>query len=341
MRREKRKMMFTLLVVLILGLGIGYAALLTNLSIDGTSTMLAGSWDVHFQNLVLNPKNVELSTGDQNAAIITDTSISYIVTLKNPGEYYEFTVDVRNDGTIDAMVETINATVNNASISNLPPYLKFEVTYEDGMEISENHLLAAGEKETYRVMLLYKTDLDPNDLPGPNCTNTISFGVDYIQSDKALAYNRTHYLYSNNFTSYLLGTSVSDMSGITTNYYDILQGNEGFTKTKILTRYEIENDQVVKRYLGIEYKDNMYYFAADGDRLDEPSIYYEENKERLLNVFGASKCEERTSYFACLYGNPLYGVSVGKDGDIAAYAEGYICRLSEYVTDGCGPHITI
>ena len=330
-------MMFTLLVVLILGLGIGYAALLTNLSIDGTSTMLAGSWNVHFQNLVLNPNNVELSTGDQNAAIITDTSISYIVTLKNQGDYYEFTVDVRNDGTIDAMVETINATVNNTSISNLPSYLKFEVTYEDGMEISENHLLAAGEKETYRVMLLYKTDLDSNDLPGPNVTNTISFGVDYVQSEKDIAYSRNHYFYSNYESVYPLETTTSNMTNVTTNYYNILQGNNGYTKTMTFIRYEIENEQIIKRYIGFEYKDNVYYLTADGAILNEVpeiSIYYEENKELLQNLFGADNCEEKSNGIHYNQLNPNYSIHVGVYGEIKVVVGDYSCDLNS-VSSSC------
>ena len=78
-RRETRKMIFTLLFLLILGIGVGYSALLTSLSIDGTSTMIAGSWNIHFENLVLNNNNVALSTGDQAATIASAT-----VTLQEP-----------------------------------------------------------------------------------------------------------------------------------------------------------------------------------------------------------------------------------------------------------------
>ena len=184
MRREKRKMLYTMLFLLLLSIGIGYAALTTNLSIDGSSTLVAGNWDIHFANISVTNGSVAIGTGNSAATITTPTTVTYNVTLTNPGDFYEFTVDVVNAGTIDAMIETISSKLNGVEITTLPGNLDYSVTYSDGARLAPNQLLEAGNSEKYRVRIKYKTDLNPEDL-SPDTTNlTLSFSVTYIQSDE-------------------------------------------------------------------------------------------------------------------------------------------------------------
>ena len=42
-----------ILVVLIIGISLGYAALSTNLQINGSSQVKSSSWDIHFTKLSL------------------------------------------------------------------------------------------------------------------------------------------------------------------------------------------------------------------------------------------------------------------------------------------------
>ena len=177
----KRKNMYSLLIVLFLCLGIGYAALSTNLSINGISHVDSASWDVYWSNVQVTSGSVTAPT----PTITNKTSVSFAVTLEKPGDFFEFTVDAVNAGSIDAMIESIHQTINGNPISQLPVYLSYTFTYSDELEIENNHVITAGNQETYLVRLEYKKDLNPEDLPSSNDTINIGIQTDYIQRNSS------------------------------------------------------------------------------------------------------------------------------------------------------------
>ncbi len=187
-KNNKKKSCFSFLILLLLCIGLGYAFLTQDLTINGIGKLKPNSWDIHFEDLTLNPNNVVLANDDVAATVdsITRTSITYTVTLNEPGDFYEFEVAVVNSGTLDAMIGTITNKLNGNEISttnSLPTYLSYTVTYSDGMPIALNQLLEAGNSETIKVRLAFKKDIDSSDLPAGGATNTFSFGLSYIQAD--------------------------------------------------------------------------------------------------------------------------------------------------------------
>lgn len=185
MRSRKRDNLKLILVFLLLSVSLGYAFIKTDLTINGTSKINATNWNVYFDNVQITAGSVTLSEGDSIPTInsTTLTDITYVITLKEPGDFYEFTVDVVNDGTLDAMIGTITNKLNNVDITTLPTYMNYSVTYSDGGTIQQNHLLAASTTETYKVRIEYRTDIDPSDLPSIQQTNVFNFGISYIQAD--------------------------------------------------------------------------------------------------------------------------------------------------------------
>ena len=87
------------LILLLLGFSIVYAMLVTNLSIGGSGRLSKNEWNIIFDNIVVYDGSVE-----GNATIVDDTSISFNANLDKPGDYFEFSVDVSNEGTLDAIV---------------------------------------------------------------------------------------------------------------------------------------------------------------------------------------------------------------------------------------------
>ena len=199
-----------LLVLLIVGLGLGYAYINSDLNINGTAQVNSANWDVHWAN-------VQVSTGSVSASsptISNQTTVNYSVVLNLPGDYYEFTVDAVNGGSIDAMIDTIDSKLNGATITNLPDYLKYTVTYSDGVPLEQNHQLLHNTTETYKVRIEYRTDIELNQLPGTNQTLSLQFTVTYRQAtDDAVAVDHS-------FNGHSWETIINNVrSGNTSNYH--------------------------------------------------------------------------------------------------------------------------
>ena len=163
------------LFLIILSLGIGFSVLSTSLYINGGINLFANDWNIYLDN-------IEVSSGSVNAdtpTINNKTTVNYEVNLSKPGDFYEFTVEAINDGSIDALVSLVENTTLSNEISNLMVYT---ITYEDGSEIQENDLLAAKKKLKYKIHLAYKTDIIESDLMQTNNRLHLSFTLVYTTS---------------------------------------------------------------------------------------------------------------------------------------------------------------
>ena len=178
--KSKKKLNYMILIIMILVISIGYAILSTNLNIVGAGTINAPTWNIHWENVQVKTGSVSASTPTIDTA---KTTVNYSVTLTIPGDYYEFTVDAVNAGTIDGMVSVVSNKLNGTEITTLPNYLEYKVSYEDGVEIAPNHLLEANSSEKYKVHVGYKKDINVSDIPATPQTLNFSFSVTYVQSD--------------------------------------------------------------------------------------------------------------------------------------------------------------
>ena len=181
----RRKNYGTILILILLSLSLGYALIQTDLTINGVSKIAPTSWNVYFDNPRTSAGSVTLSQGDVAPTInpTTLTEVSYTVTLTEPGDFYEFLIDVKNTGTLDAMIESFSTKLNNVELTNLPSYMSYSVTYSDSIPLAQYHLLAHNTTQTYKIRVGYRTDIDPDDLPDEITTNVITFGVTYIQKN--------------------------------------------------------------------------------------------------------------------------------------------------------------
>lgn len=177
-KREKNKMF--LVLILLITITIGYAAIATTLKINGTSDVKRATWNVHWQN----PNVVEGSTS-QNVPVLSEnnTVATFTATLTEPGDFYEFTIEAINEGSLDAMIETISSKMNGEELNseNLPAYLEYSITYDNGSEIKNNDELNSGDIQVYRVKLKYRQDVDPSVLEELDHTFNFEFSLKYVQ----------------------------------------------------------------------------------------------------------------------------------------------------------------
>ena len=170
-----------ILILLVVCLSLGYAYINSDLNINGTAQVKHANWDIHWANIQVTNGSVSAST----PTISNQTTVNYSVVLNLPGDYYEFTVDAVNGGNIDAIIDTIDSKLNGATITALPDYLNYTVSYFDGMPLQANQLLAANSTEKYKIRIEYRTDIELNQIPATNQDLTLQFTVTYRQATDA------------------------------------------------------------------------------------------------------------------------------------------------------------
>ena len=171
-----KKLSNKILLLIVLCMGIGFSYLTSGLTIRGNTEVSGNSWDIYFENIQVLSGSVSspLPSIDTNK-----TKVNFAIELEKPGDYYAFTVNAVNNGTIDAMVDTIIKNNYDESTSKLFDYT---VTYLDGREIEKNDFLGAKTTTTYKVLIQYKKDISPSDLSSTDIDLNLSFEVNYIQA---------------------------------------------------------------------------------------------------------------------------------------------------------------
>ncbi len=166
------------ILMAVLCMGIGFAFLSSNLTITGNTSVSGNSWNVYFTNVQVTDGSVGATVVPTTSGTNT-TSIDYTVTLDKPGDFYEFTVDVVNNGTIDAMIQSVNMTSLDTDVEK---YLSYTATYLDGTELAQNNVLEADDSATYKVRVEFKKNISASDLDEEGVNLHLTFGLNYVQS---------------------------------------------------------------------------------------------------------------------------------------------------------------
>lgn len=194
MRKNKKQEKTIFLLILILGITIGFALLSTTLKINGIASIKSNTWNIHWddESVVVTPNSVSGST-----PIVTgtnDNTVEFSTTLELPGDFYEFTIDAVNEGSIDGAISLIvdktYKVVNNVDQeTTLPSYILYTVKYSDNTTPQEGDVLKSNQSKTYKIRVEY----DPNSevLPAEDTTYKFKFTTDYEQYKEETVEPRT------------------------------------------------------------------------------------------------------------------------------------------------------
>ncbi len=177
---KDRKILYGILAIVLVSiftLTIAYAALSVVLTIQGRAQVSSANWNIH----LANPRVTSGSVTTDVPVIKTSSSLEFSTTLNMPGDFYEFTIDVVNDGSIDAMVE--NVIMTPGLTTEQAKYLRYEITYQNGESITTNQLITKGTEIPIKVRIEYRKDLTSSDLPTGQVVLDLSLELKYIQSD--------------------------------------------------------------------------------------------------------------------------------------------------------------
>ena len=170
--KDDKKVLYGLvvlaLVLSVVGISIGFAAMSTDLTINGSAEVVPASWDIKFKDL-----SSPTITGDAEVTtaptITSDTHIgNYAVKLTKPGDSVTYTFKVANDGTIDALLTNfIKATPTftgtgataAADATIVQNNFVYTITYSDDTAITKNtDELDAKSYKTVKLVVGYKED---------------------------------------------------------------------------------------------------------------------------------------------------------------------------------------
>ena len=276
MRKSKTKKtkLVAVLLILVLLISVGYAALTTNLSINGTATVKAQNWNVHFTNIVVDTANNSVASVDTAPTLSNnDTTVTWEVSMDTPGQVYKYNVDVTNEGTIDAMVNTAtNSIVTNTLTQAQQAYLDYTITYVNGAAVEQYDKLAAGETKTLTVRLAFKQDIDPEDLPETAQNGiSLSYTANYVQADNNAVEKVTE------IASLEIGDSVAyttTLNGQTLNNWKVFYVDGDYT-------YIILDDYLPRVAISDTLKTNYNLANGDGDTY---TIISTTNRTDLINA---------------------------------------------------------
>ena len=162
--RTQRNYIIAGLCMILVIMGVGYAAFQSQLKISGTSN-ITSNWSVKItdiQSKVIsgNPTNASEPTH-------TDTTATFRTTLTSPGDTMQYDVTVLNEGDIDAKLDKITIP------ESTNPAIGFEVS-----GIEEGSLLKSRETAILTVTVKYN---DVTEQPS-NLTADLEITLDYSQA---------------------------------------------------------------------------------------------------------------------------------------------------------------
>lgn len=151
---KKVNWLVVLLIIVLVGTTTAYAK-----DVSKSSNM-----DVRYENINVLTKN----TGK---AKLSDSDVNFEASLQKPGDYFEFTVDVKNYNNYDVLISAFEKSILTDEEKR---YLDYKVVYSDNSQIELGQVLKSNETKTIKVRLEYKYDITADDLP-KNDSNTNLF----------------------------------------------------------------------------------------------------------------------------------------------------------------------
>ena len=314
MNKEQKYLLF---IVLLLAIGIGYAFLTVDLKINGYVGINDGRWNVHFENYEQTDNSTITPASGYEPNIVDDTTteISYAITFQQPGDFYEFTIDIVNGGTMDASIISLekNVSIDDEVLSSTPAYLNYSVTYSNGNEYSIPHSLAAEATDSILVKVEFKRDITLAQL-AEVAGKTLEFSLKpiFVQGDGSDIDLNPSYLYSVSSEVFYVGQAIPDEAEVYTNYEDV--------DSRVFLRHKMANGVIEKTDIGFIFNKELYYIPP----------YQAENREQfertisvIRDIYEEGNCVTASDSMTCL------GAYFYYTEDLSIYNSSYTCVAND------------
>ena len=153
-KKEKKNILIGALLVAIIAMAVGYAALAQQLTINGTA-QVSSTWDVKFTSISegtpSNSTGVTPTASNKTPAVISgNTTATFDVEFQTPGDTMEYDIIVTNNGSLDAKLANVVATASSAEGSGDLQLteangINYEITIDDQPYASAKNTVLAGK----------------------------------------------------------------------------------------------------------------------------------------------------------------------------------------------------
>ena len=320
-RRKNNKTITIIFLLLVLVIGIGYAYLTSNLSITGATAVTGNTWDIHFANVQVTTGSVTAST-PATINLSDNTKINYAVQLEKPGDYYEFTVDMVNAGTLPGKVTLIEL---NGITSTVEDVIDYSIVYTNkNTPVAVNDILNANYSKNITVRVYYNEDIEEEDLLTSNVNLNLKLDVTFNQAAENEMIIDYLYYTLNSYVS--IGQEATDIG---TSYATYEEANAAFGKNYFLKR-GISNNIIVDSYIGFIIDNQVYYIKGainESELSNKPT--YENNKSIMLEAFGSENCQPEYIFEGNkhLYCNNPFAAEISEDGKVFISGGSYECYV--------------
>lgn len=145
-RKNSKNMILMILLVVVVGMAVGYAALSQALVINGTANITA-EWKILF---------IDIKEGQMDGAVsktspsYTATTATFNVDLLHPGASAQYVITVANQGSLNAKLKSVDGidAANNA--------VPTEITYS--INAKEDDVLSSGATKDYIVTVTWNAN---------------------------------------------------------------------------------------------------------------------------------------------------------------------------------------
>lgn len=313
-RQVQRKNLYILIIpviISILSLTIAYSALSSVLNIAGNAEIIASTWNIYLDNAIVSSGSIT----QDNPVINSNTTLSFSTELTTPGDFYEFTVDIVNEGSIDAMIDQIIKTPELTS--EQAKYLKYEIKYQNGESITTKQRLAAKSHTKLKVRIEFRNDITVSELPEVSEQLNLKIQIVYLQDD-----NTSVSVENNGIEKYVLEAKIVN-GNINDVGSEIQLGNENFY---VINNQDNQVTMLAKYNLNVGGIYNGEYIPYGNN------VTFIQN----ANMIGYNENRDATRYGVILYSDEeQQGLTLSDYSD--SIAEVYVKKYEQYLINGSVP----
>ena len=182
---KKRNMNKTfILLLLVLGISIGYAALTTVLKINSDISLGRVTFAIHFDNV---QSTTHKATVNEEAHIIDEDKkeISFNIGLARISDNYKFTTDIVNEGTIPGKVKSIEILGLTESQKRLISYNVYYTGTNKLLSVGDFFGPESSKNVTVEIIYHLSDDITNEDLPTDTLNLECQFIINFENGDLA------------------------------------------------------------------------------------------------------------------------------------------------------------